>query len=306
MSHVEEAACQLSKQGSTLYAVLEVKKGASLKEIKRSYSHSSIPSHPPFGYCLGRRLALKYHPDKNPDNPQAAEIFKEINTAHAILSDPKKREIYDEHGSLGIYLYDHFGESGVKYYFIVHSCWFKTLVVLCTLLTCCCCCCCCCFCCGTLTPPPEEDSREYPPNVYTQPSKAVSQSEEKIVIHLMLASSIKLRNGLQGLGLEEVVEDRVTHAGRRRRQLWLSLQKLNRELECHAEGPRAPPPARAPVILLPAEEPVGAPGVNESGLGGKGTFTGREGRLHARTCPGVRSRDRETARCPVPGAAEGS
>ncbi|KAM4866884.1 dnaJ homolog subfamily C member 5G isoform 2-T2 [Thomomys bottae] len=153
MSHVEEAARQLSKQGSTLYAVLEVKKGASLKEIKRAY----------------RRLALKYHPDKNPDNPQAAEIFKEINTAHAILSDPKKREIYDQHGSLGIYLYDHFGDNGVRYYFTVHSCWFKTLVVLCTLLTCCCCCCCCCFCCGTLTPPSEEDNRQYPPHVHTEP-----------------------------------------------------------------------------------------------------------------------------------------
>ncbi|XP_069881336.1 dnaJ homolog subfamily C member 5G [Dipodomys merriami] len=156
MSHVEEAARQLSKRGSTLYAVLEVKKGASLKEIKKAY----------------RRLALKYHPDKNPDNPQAEEIFKEINTAHAILSDPKKREIYDQHGSLGVYLYEHFGESGVRYYFTVHSCWFKTLIVLCTLLTCCCCCCCCCFCCGTLKPPPEEDFGEYPPDVHTQPSKA--------------------------------------------------------------------------------------------------------------------------------------
>ena len=68
---------------------------------------------------------MKYHPDKNPGDAQAAEIFKEINTAHAVLSDPKKRKIYDRHGSLGIYIYDHFGEEGVTYYFTMNSCWFK-------------------------------------------------------------------------------------------------------------------------------------------------------------------------------------
>lgn len=68
---------------------------------------------------------MKYHPDKNPGDAQAAEIFKEINTAHSILSDPKKQKIYNQHGSLGIYLYDHFGEEGVRYYFTVNSCWFK-------------------------------------------------------------------------------------------------------------------------------------------------------------------------------------
>nr|XP_023422092.1 dnaJ homolog subfamily C member 5G [Cavia porcellus] len=111
MSHVDEAARRLSKDGTTLYAVLELKKGASPEDVKKSY----------------RKLALQYHPDKNPGDPQAAEIFKEINTAHAILSDPKKRKIYDQHGSFGIYLYDHFGEDGVRYYFIANSCWFKVL-----------------------------------------------------------------------------------------------------------------------------------------------------------------------------------
>ncbi|XP_063086894.1 dnaJ homolog subfamily C member 5G isoform X2 [Cavia porcellus] len=159
MSHVDEAARRLSKDGTTLYAVLELKKGASPEDVKKSY----------------RKLALQYHPDKNPGDPQAAEIFKEINTAHAILSDPKKRKIYDQHGSFGIYLYDHFGEDGVRYYFIANSCWFKTLVILCTLLTCCCCCCCCCFCCGTLKPPPEETSRQRcQQHVRTQPSGAGS------------------------------------------------------------------------------------------------------------------------------------
>ncbi|XP_070284499.1 dnaJ homolog subfamily C member 5G isoform X2 [Myotis yumanensis] len=157
MTHVDEAARRLSKTGTSLYAVLELKKGASPDEIKKAY----------------RRLALKYHPDKNPGNAQAAEIFKEINAAHSVLSDEKKRKIYDRHGSLGLYLYDHFGEDGVRYYFMMNSCWFKTLVILCVLLTCCCCCCCCCFCCGTLKPPPEDIARrKYEQNVQTQPGQA--------------------------------------------------------------------------------------------------------------------------------------
>ncbi|XP_027955134.1 dnaJ homolog subfamily C member 5G [Eumetopias jubatus] len=182
MAHLDEAAHQLSRSGTTLYAVLELKKGASPEDIKKAYSHSSyLPSpaisqpsspHPRFGYCLGRKLALKYHPDKNPGDAQAAEIFKEINTAHSILSDPKKRKIYDRHGSLGIYIYDHFGEEGVTYYFTMNSCWFKTLVLLCALLTCCCCCCCCCFCCGALKPPPEEVARRYQQDVQNQPPRA--------------------------------------------------------------------------------------------------------------------------------------
>lgn len=68
---------------------------------------------------------MQYHPDKNPGNSQAAEFFKDINAAHAVLTDPTKKKIYDRHGSLGLYLYDHFGEEGVRTYFIVNSCWFK-------------------------------------------------------------------------------------------------------------------------------------------------------------------------------------
>ncbi|XP_006880758.1 PREDICTED: dnaJ homolog subfamily C member 5G [Elephantulus edwardii] len=157
MSNLDEAAHQLSRSGTSLYAVLELKKGASPEDVKKSY----------------RKLALKYHPDKNPGDPQAAEIFKEINTAHAVLSDPVKRKIYDKHGSLGIYIYDHFGEDSVRYYFIANSCWFKTLVLLCCLLTGCCCCCCCCFCCGTLRPPTEEVvKRNNQENVRRQPPRS--------------------------------------------------------------------------------------------------------------------------------------
>lgn len=72
-----------------------------------------------------RKLALRHHPDKNPDNPEAAEKFKEINNANSILSDENKRKIYDEYGSMGLYAAEQFGEEGVKYYFLMSKCWFK-------------------------------------------------------------------------------------------------------------------------------------------------------------------------------------
>jgi curved DNA-binding protein len=65
------------------YEVLGVKKGASTDEIKRAY----------------RKLAVKYHPDKNPGDKQAEDRFKEINEAYAVLSDPQKKEQFDRFGS---------------------------------------------------------------------------------------------------------------------------------------------------------------------------------------------------------------
>ena len=75
--------------------------------------------------CPYRKLALRHHPDKNPDNPEAAEKFKEINNANAILNDENKRNIYDEYGSMGLYVAEQFGEDSVKYYFLTSKCWFK-------------------------------------------------------------------------------------------------------------------------------------------------------------------------------------
>ncbi|XP_037361859.1 dnaJ homolog subfamily C member 5B [Talpa occidentalis] len=138
----------LSTSGEALYEILGLHKGASNEEIKKTY----------------RKLALKYHPDKNPDDPSAAEKFKEINNAHTILTDRSKRNIYDKYGSLGLYVAEQFGDENVNTYFMLSSWWAKTLFVIIGLLTgcyfCCCLCCCCNCCCGRCRPKasiPEED-----------------------------------------------------------------------------------------------------------------------------------------------------
>ena len=68
------------------YQLLGVARNASDDEIKKSF----------------RRLAMKYHPDRNRDNPEAEEQFKKVKEAHDVLSDPKKRSAYDQFGHAGV------------------------------------------------------------------------------------------------------------------------------------------------------------------------------------------------------------
>ena len=68
------------------YEVLGVSKNASDDEIKKAY----------------KKLAIKYHPDKNPGDKTAEEKFKEVNEAHEVLSDKQKRARYDQFGHAGV------------------------------------------------------------------------------------------------------------------------------------------------------------------------------------------------------------
>jgi molecular chaperone DnaJ len=68
------------------YEVLQVERTASDTELKASY----------------RRLAMQYHPDRNPNNPEAEEKFKACSEAYQVLSDPDKRAAYDRYGHAGV------------------------------------------------------------------------------------------------------------------------------------------------------------------------------------------------------------
>src|SRR3989338_8909634 len=72
---------------SDYYKTLGVEKGASKDEIKKAY----------------RKLAMEHHPDRNPDNPEAANKFKDISEAYAVLSDDQKRTKYDQFGDAGFH-----------------------------------------------------------------------------------------------------------------------------------------------------------------------------------------------------------
>ncbi|MFL2998310.1 MAG: DnaJ domain-containing protein, partial [Candidatus Neomarinimicrobiota bacterium] len=79
-----------------LYDIIGVSKNASNDEIKKAY----------------RKLALKYHPDRNPNNSEAEEKFKNAAEAYAVLSDSQKRSRYDQFGHAGVGMGDSGSQGG--------------------------------------------------------------------------------------------------------------------------------------------------------------------------------------------------
>ena len=84
------------------YEVLGVDKGADEASIKKAY----------------RKLAMQYHPDKNPDNKEAEEKFKEASEAYEVLSDKEKRQLYDQYGHAGVE--SQFGAGGFSWENFTH------------------------------------------------------------------------------------------------------------------------------------------------------------------------------------------
>ena len=86
------------------YEVLGVDRSVGATELKKAY----------------RKLALEFHPDRNPDDPASEERFKEVSEAYSVLSDGEKRQVYDRYGHAGLQggggfgnvedIFSHFGD----------------------------------------------------------------------------------------------------------------------------------------------------------------------------------------------------
>ena len=76
--------------GKDLYGILGVSRDANRDEIKKAY----------------KKLALKWHPDKNKNNPEAEQKFKDISEAYAVLSDTQRRARYDQFGDASEHNFD--------------------------------------------------------------------------------------------------------------------------------------------------------------------------------------------------------
>ncbi len=91
------------------YEILGVERTATVEEVKKAY----------------RKIALQYHPDRNPEDPNAEDKFKEASEAAEVLSDPRKRQIYDTYGESGLRgsgysgftdvndIFSHFSSAGI-------------------------------------------------------------------------------------------------------------------------------------------------------------------------------------------------
>ena len=79
------------------YSLLDVDKNSDAAAVKKAY----------------RKKALQYHPDRNPDDPEAEKMFKQVSEAYAVLGDNEKRQIYDQYGHAGLEGVGHQGFSDI-------------------------------------------------------------------------------------------------------------------------------------------------------------------------------------------------
>lgn len=86
----------MSNKKQDYYDILEVSKGANDADIKKAY----------------RKMAMKYHPDRNPGDKSAEDKFKTIQQAYEVLSDPQKRQVYDSYGHAGVDAASGYGAGG--------------------------------------------------------------------------------------------------------------------------------------------------------------------------------------------------
>ncbi|HPU84749.1 MAG TPA: DnaJ domain-containing protein, partial [Candidatus Latescibacteria bacterium] len=91
------------------YEVLGIERTANDDAVKKAY----------------RKLALKYHPDRNPGDKAAEEKFKELAEAYEVLSDPEKRQRYDRFGHQGVQ--DQFGQGGFQWQNFSHASEFEDI-----------------------------------------------------------------------------------------------------------------------------------------------------------------------------------
>eukprot|EP00569_Conticribra_weissflogii_P008948 CAMPEP_0171363264 /NCGR_PEP_ID=MMETSP0879-20121228/3246_1 /TAXON_ID=67004 /ORGANISM="Thalassiosira weissflogii, Strain CCMP1336" /LENGTH=96 /DNA_ID=CAMNT_0011870381 /DNA_START=280 /DNA_END=566 /DNA_ORIENTATION=+ len=80
---------------SDYYQILGCPRNADEDTLKKAY----------------RKLAVKWHPDKNPDSEEATKNFQKVSEAYATLSDPKKRQMYDQYGEEGVKMSDSMPEG---------------------------------------------------------------------------------------------------------------------------------------------------------------------------------------------------
>ncbi|XP_078094130.1 dnaJ homolog subfamily C member 5G-like isoform X2 [Mustelus asterias] len=131
----------MSVTAESLYRILDLPKKSSPEDVEEAY----------------RKLALRYHPDNNPDNPEAAQRFQEINRAKDILSDEKKKQVYDSYGSAGLQMFE---KDGDNFLASQNNCCMKLCARFCTIITCCFSCC---SCCGKCLP--KVDPNDWNPNI---------------------------------------------------------------------------------------------------------------------------------------------